>query len=106
VSHGSGAFLGRVTDRLLAAHRPYLRPVAQSDLTSALAHLAVAGVGVGWLPSALTLSAVADVSVVELGDAAWSADLEIRLCRSCDRRSSRQVTEVWERARQDAAGPR
>jgi DNA-binding transcriptional LysR family regulator len=106
VSHGSGAFLGRVTDRLLAAHRPCLRPVAQSDLTSALAHLVLAGIGVGWLPGLLTRPAVAEGSLVELGGATWSAGLEIRLCRSCGRRSSRQVAEVWERARQNAAGPR
>lgn len=100
VSHGQGAFLGRVTDRLMVDQRLYLRPVVQTDLTSALADLVLAGVGVGWLPRTLAATYVSNGSVAEVGDDAWSAQLEIRLYRRGGRQQvNPQAEEVWTRAR-------
>lgn len=100
VSHGSGAFLGRVTDRLSAVERLYLRPVAQSDLTTALAELVFAGVGVGWLPEVVAAPAAAAGTVVEVGGGAWSTELEIRLYRhrSSNQRANPSAEQVWTRA--------
>ncbi|BCJ38706.1 LysR family transcriptional regulator [Actinocatenispora thailandica] len=102
VSHGAGSFLGRVTDRILAGRRPRLRPVAQSDLTSVLAALVAAGVGIGWLPGLLTAEQVAAGRMAPVGDGHWTAALEIRLSRNRRQRTSSHAAEVWERA---AAGP-
>lgn len=104
VSHGAGAFLGRVTDGILSRQRAYLRPVAQSDLTSALAELVFAGVGVGWLPGLIATNALAHGGVGVIEDPAWSAKLEIRLFRSRHRRLSRGADELWRRAGERAAG--
>ncbi|MGH3435742.1 MAG: LysR family transcriptional regulator [Sciscionella sp.] len=106
VTHGPGAFLGRVTDRLLARTKPKLRPVVQSDLTSALAELVRAGVGMGWLPGRLTRDAVSAGQLIEIGDPFCSTELEIRLHRCRGQRANRQTGEVWERARNLAAGNR
>jgi DNA-binding transcriptional LysR family regulator len=101
VSHGAGSFLGRVTDRILAGRRPRLRPVAQSDLTSVLAALVAAGLGVGWLPGLLTAEQVAAGRMTQVGDGQWTAGLEIRLSRNRRQRASSHAAEVWERATAD-----
>lgn len=98
VSHGQNAFLGRVTERLTAGRTLHLRPVVQSDLTSALATLVRAGAGVGWLPGLLA-GPLAEAGVLDrLGDPRLHADLEIRLHRRRTKRMTRQAAAVWERA--------
>lgn len=103
VSHGAGAFLGRVTDRILSSCPAHLRPVVQSDLTSALAELVFAGVGIGWLPDLLAAPAKAAGQVCSIDEPVWSAQLEIRLCRNTSRRVSRCADRVWQRAREISA---
>jgi DNA-binding transcriptional LysR family regulator len=98
VSHGPSAFLGRVTDRLWRVSQLYLRPVVQSDLSSALAALVRAGVGVGWLPQLLVKDDLAAGDVTEIGDSSYSADLEIRLLRSRTRKTSPRARTLWQRA--------
>jgi len=98
VSHGAGAFLGRVTERILRQRRPYLTPVAQSDLTSVLAELVTAGVGIGWLPGLLTADGVEAGRLTRIGGDEWTARLEIRLCRNRSHRQTRYADEVWRRA--------
>lgn len=99
VSHGPGAFLGRVTDRLMIDQRLCLRPVVQTDLTSSLADLVLAGIGVGWLPETLTTASASGGAVVEVGDRTWSTNLEIRLYRRGGQHSNPQTAELWTRAR-------
>lgn len=98
VSHGAGAFLGRVTDRILTRKKPQLRPVVQSDLTLVLAELVVAGVGIGWLPGLVCADALTAERVATIGDATWSAPLEIRLYRNRRHRAGQRAAEVWRRA--------
>lgn len=100
VTHGSGAFLGRITERVISDLPLHLRPVAQSDLTAALAGLVAAGVGVGWLPGMAALPAVRAGAIVRVGDPLWSAPLEIRLYRRRRPHLSPQAAVVWDRARQ------
>ncbi|TNC26441.1 LysR family transcriptional regulator [Amycolatopsis alkalitolerans] len=102
VSHGAGAFLGRVTDRLLATRRAYLRPVVQSDLTSALAQLVRAGFGVGWLPGVLARDDVGAGTLAQLGGPEWTAELEVQLHRNRRQRANPRAAEVWELAALDA----
>ena len=98
VGHGQNAFLGRVTERLTAGRTLNLRPVVQSDLTSALATLVCGGLGVGWLPGLLAEPA-AEASVVgRLDDPLLCAELEIRLHRRRRTRMTRQAAAVWGRA--------
>lgn len=100
VSHGQGAFLGRVTERLLTENQAHLRPIVQSDFTSALAELVAAGVGVGWLPAISTSVPVNNGTLVQLGDATWSADLEIRLYRHRSTHAANPSTaQLWDRAK-------
>jgi DNA-binding transcriptional LysR family regulator len=98
VSHGQNAFLGRVTERLTAGRTLNLRPVVQSDLTSALATLVCAGVGVGWLPGLLAEPAAEAGVVDRLDDPLLYVELEIRLHRRRTKRMTRQTAAVWERA--------
>lgn len=104
VSHGSGAFLGRVTDRILSIERPHLRPVVQSDLTAALAELVFSGAGVGWLPELLGAKAVASGKVAPVPGTMWRARLEIRLFRNRRRRFGARADQVWRRAGELVAG--
>lgn len=99
VSHGTGAFLGRVTDRVVAARRPYLRPVMQTDLTEAVGQLIRAGFGVGWLPGVLATEVAADGTITQLAGPQWTAQLEIRLYRNKRARPHPPAAEVWELAR-------
>jgi LysR family transcriptional regulator, hypochlorite-specific transcription factor HypT len=96
LSHARNAFLGRVTDRLLAADpAPQLRPVMQTDLTEGLAQLAQRGVGVAWLPGLLVHGARRQ-KLVPVGDGRWTATLEIRLYRRSELALSPAAARVWE----------
>lgn len=98
VTHGQGAFLGRVTDRILADHDLHLTPIVQSDLTSALTALVHAGVGVGWLTEHLAAPGRAEGTLRQVGDPSLTARLEIRLYRMRRGRMSRHVATVWRNA--------
>ncbi|MGP4020380.1 LysR family transcriptional regulator [Saccharopolyspora sp. 5N708] len=104
VTHGSGAFLGQVTDRLLSGHDLHLSPIVQSELTSALAALVQAGLGIGWLPEDLASPGVAAGMLREVGGPSLSAELEIRLFRVRRQRMPRHVATVWHRAAGLVAG--
>lgn len=104
VSHGSGAFLGRVTDRILSKEHPYLRPVVQSDLTAALAELVFSGAGVGWLPRLLSAKAAGAGIAVSLPGLAWEARLEVRLFRNRRRGAGGRAELLWRRAVELACG--
>lgn len=100
VTHGPGAFLGRVTENVVGSLPLHLRPVAQSDLTAALAGLVVAGVGVGWLPGLAAAPAETSGAIAHIGDPSWTAPLEIRLYRRRRHQLNSQAAVVWEGARQ------
>lgn len=106
VIHGPGAFLGRVTDRVLQGRELFLSPVVQCDLTCALAAFVYAGVGVGWLPELLVAPGVADGRLRRVGDQELSARLEIRLYRVRQERVPRHVAAVWRGAAERAAAAR
>ncbi|WP_031465116.1 LysR family transcriptional regulator [Sciscionella sediminilitoris] len=89
VSHGPGAFLGRITDRLLGAEHAFLRPVVQSDLTGTLAELSASGLGIAWLPE---IVAAGYPELTELHGA--STELEIRLYRT-RKPLPEQAARVW-----------
>jgi LysR family transcriptional regulator, hypochlorite-specific transcription factor HypT len=95
VTHGAGAFLGRITDRILHERHLLVSPVVQSDLTSALAAFVSAGIGVGWLPELLAAPGVAEGRLRRLGDASLSALLEIRLYRVRQERISPLAAKIW-----------
>jgi DNA-binding transcriptional LysR family regulator len=95
VTHGQGAFLGRVTDRILHEQNLFLAPIVQSDFTSALAAFVYAGVGVGWLPDYVAAPGVASGTLRQVGDPSLSTRLEIRLYRVRHERVSRHVAAIW-----------
>lgn len=95
VTHGQGAFLGRVTDRILHEQNLFLAPIVQSDFTSALAAFVYAGVGVGWLPEYVAAPGVASGTLRQVGDPSLSTRLEIRLYRVRHERVSRHVAAIW-----------
>jgi DNA-binding transcriptional LysR family regulator len=96
LSHARNAFLGRVTDRLLAADpAPQLRPVMQTDLTEGLAQLAERRFGVAWLPGLLVGDAKRQ-KLVPVGDGRWTATLEVRLYRRSELALSPAAARVWE----------
>lgn len=103
VSHGQHAFLGRVTERLTRGRALNLRPVVQTDLTSALATFVYDGVGVGWLPGLLAGPSSAAGVVGRMDDPLLCAELEIRLYRRRTKRVTPQAAAVWERAARSAA---
>lgn len=103
VTHSQGAFLGRVTERVLAERDLHLLPVAQSDFTSALAALVCSGMGVGWLPGSLVASDLAAGTLKQVGDPSLTARLEIRLYRVRHDRMPERAAAVWHRAAERAA---
>lgn len=103
LSHGSGAFLGRVTDRALSCGDDLaLRPVIQCDLTETLYRLVVAGRGVAWLPGLLTQPALDEGLIVRVGGARWDVDLEVRLYRHRNHRPGEHAQTIWTQATQRA----
>ena len=101
LSHGSGAFLGRLTERAQSsADELALQSAIQCDLTESLAKLVTAGVGVAWLPGLLAQPAVDRGLMVQVGDGRWGVDLEVRLYRRRNARPSAPVAKIWNRAMQ------
>ncbi|WP_328564928.1 LysR family transcriptional regulator [Streptomyces coelicoflavus] len=98
VTHSQGAFLGRVTERVLADRDLHLTPVAQSDFTSGLAALIGAGLGVGWLPARLVSAELAAGTLRQTGDASLTARLEIRLYRVPSDKVPSRAAAIWHRA--------
>ncbi|MFE2510784.1 LysR family transcriptional regulator [Streptomyces naganishii] len=101
VTHSQGAFLGHVTERVLSERDErdlHVLPLAQSDLTSALAALVRAGVGVGWLPERLVASELAAGTLQRAGDPSLTARLEIRLYRAPNDKAPGRAAAVWHRA--------
>lgn len=103
VTHGPGAFLGRVTDRILHERRLFVSPVMQSDFTSTLAAFVGAGVGVGWLPELLVAPGVAEGRLRRLGDPSLTALLEVRLYRVRQERISPLAAKIWRGATEVAS---
>ena len=103
LSHGSGAFLGRVTDRALSCGDDLaLQPVIQCDLTETLYRLVIAGRGMAWLPGLLTQTAVDEGLIVRVGGARWDVDLEVRLYRRRSSQPGEHARMIWARALQRA----
>lgn len=103
LSHARNAFLGRVTDRLLAEDpAPHLMPVMQTDLTEGLAQLAQQGLGVAWLPGLL---ARGSRELVPVGAGRWTTTLEIRLYRRSGPAMSAGAARVWQLACDQAVSP-
>jgi DNA-binding transcriptional LysR family regulator len=98
VTHSQGAFLGRVTERILAERDVRLLPVAQSDFTSGLAALIRAGLGIGWLPGRLVASELAAGTLQQVGDPTLTAKLEIRLYRVPSDKVPARAAGIWQRA--------
>ncbi|MFF6995763.1 LysR family transcriptional regulator [Streptomyces sp. NPDC008313] len=103
VTHSQGAFLGRVTERLLAEQDLHVLPIAQSDFTSGLAALIGAGMGVGWLPERLVASELTAGTLQRVGDPSLTARLEIRLYRVRYDKVPARAAGVWHRAAELAA---
>ncbi|MEU5227372.1 LysR family transcriptional regulator [Streptomyces toyocaensis] len=98
VTHSQGAFLGRVTERILAERDLHLLPIAQSDFTSGLAALIGAGMGVGWLPGRLVTPQLADGTLQQVGDSSLTASIEIRLYRVPSDKVPARAAGIWHRA--------
>ena len=99
LSHGSGAFLGRVTDRALSCGTDLaLQPAIQCDLTETLYRLVVAGRGVAWLPGLLTQPAVDERLIVRVGGGRWDVDLQVRLYRRRGTQTSEPARKIWKKA--------
>jgi len=99
LSHGSGAFLGRVTDRALASGDDLaLQPVIQCDLTETLARLVLAGRGIAWLPGLLTQPAVDEGRIVRIGETRWDIKLQVRLYRRRSTQASGPARKIWKKA--------
>jgi len=99
LSHGSGAFLGRVTDRALASGDDLaLQPVIQCDLTETLARLVLAGRGIAWLPGLLTQPAVDEGRIVRIGETRWDVELQVRLYRRRGTQVSGPARKIWKKA--------
>jgi DNA-binding transcriptional LysR family regulator len=98
ITHGQGAFLGRITDRILAEQDLHLMPIVQSDFTSSLAAFVQAGTGIGWLPGYLMAQAVSKGTVRRLGDSSLRARLEIRLYRLRGHLPGGNADVVWRSA--------
>ncbi|MGW4102719.1 LysR family transcriptional regulator [Streptomyces sp. NPDC004976] len=104
VTHSQGAFLGRVTERILAERDLHLVPVAQSDFTSGLAALIGARLGIGWLPGRLVTAEVAAGTLRQVGDPSLTARLEIRLYRVPSDKVPARAAGIWHRAAELAEG--
>lgn len=96
VAHGPSMFLGRITDRLLGEDRRSYRTVVQTDLTSAVANLVAAGVGVGWLPATVAGRLAAADRIRPIRSPQLTLRLDVRVHRRVEARSDPQLQPLWE----------
>ncbi|MDR3511526.1 MAG: LysR substrate-binding domain-containing protein [Caulobacteraceae bacterium] len=103
--YSPGAYLGRMVEQVLEAAPVPLHgaPVLESDMADVLRAMAVAGLGVAWLPDC-TAEAAEPGALVALGDERWSLSMSIVAYR--DRTMRRAAAQrLWRRLVETSASP-
>lgn len=105
IGYNSSTFLYPViADHLRrVAEPPYLLQVNQNSQAVSVKAMISQGYGVGWLPQRL-LQQGGDQGLISAGDEQWSIELELRLYRLRDSRSSR-MEPIWQQIIDSVADP-
>ena len=88
LNYSPSTFLGRMVDLILqsAPVTVHTFKAFESDLTSAIHNMIVAGHGIGWLPESAATEAVTEGKIKPAGDNRWSVPLTVFVY--CDRSRS------------------
>lgn len=84
IAYPSDVFFGKTMDRKILPFldmREYFRPQVETALTLAAVEMAVAGIGVAWVPESLALGRIALGQLTDLSNDLPSCDLEIKAMR-------------------------
>lgn len=98
IAYPGDAFLGQVMNREIFPHmwdKNRIRKKAETALTFAALQLALAGVGVAWLPHSLAVADLANNRLTELSHMLPSCDLTVAAIRLNDQNSSAKDL-VWD----------
>ena len=89
-------YLGRLISMILARTEPSLRlqTVYQTSLAEGIKQMAIAGIGIGWLPLSCARSAIEEGRLVQIGAPEMATDMEILLCRRLGQ-SHQGVEAIW-----------
>lgn len=76
-------YLGRVASMLLAQQKTplTLQTVYQSSLAEGIKRMAIAGMGIAWLPLSCARTAIQEGRLADIGTAETSVDMDVMLCR-------------------------
>ena len=97
LAHGPDAFLGKVTNLILARAPCRLRLRYENAFSEALKAMALAGRGVAWLPESAVREELGSGRLTRAGGAKWRERMDVCLFRLRDF-SSPLVDEVWRAA--------
>lgn len=99
LSYGFSSFFGVALQRLFARNPSFpRRTVHENTISAGLKTLALAGVGLCWLPESLVASELRSGTLVLAGEDGWALDLQIRLYRS--RATRNRATDTFWKATQ------
>ncbi|GGL76468.1 LysR family transcriptional regulator [Wenxinia marina] len=89
-------YLGRLIAMIQARAKPSLRlqTVYQSSLAEGIKQMAIAGMGIGWLPLSCAQGAIEEGRLAQIGPDDMATDMEILLCRRLGQ-SHQGVEAIW-----------
>jgi len=97
ISYTEASYFGRCLAFLLkrAKTRPKLESHYESDMAELVKKMAVAGVGIAWLPRSAVAAELAEGQLVQAGTADWCLELELRVYRDASARHPLAAT-LWQ----------
>ena len=97
--------LGWAVDQLVASRKnlPQLNALYENSLADGLRSMALAGLGVAWLPLTATHTDILRGKLVRAGDQSLDIELDIRVYRPAHKLSKR-AEELWSKLSVDGAG--
>ena len=101
LSYQADSFLGRAVDGVLSRRTAHLRVRHANSFADALRAMALAGLGLAWLPESLIASHLKAGELVRAGGPEWEPELELRLYKANDN-SRHEVMKVWRAVEDDA----
>lgn len=94
LAYQADSFLGRAVDGIVSRRTAYLNVRHANSFADALRAMALAGLGLAWLPESLILGHLAAGELVRAGGPDWVQELELRLYKANDN-TRHEVMKVW-----------
>ncbi|MGI9383895.1 MAG: LysR family transcriptional regulator [Methyloligellaceae bacterium] len=100
LAYQADSFLGRAVDGVLSHRTAHLNVRHANSFADALRAMALAGLGLAWLPESLIASHLAAGELVSAGGPEWETELELRLYKANDN-ARHEVLKVWRTIERD-----